>query len=311
MNQTALVIIKSMGIGDLVILKSNIDAISKSINKKVVVLAQANTRASEILKFDPHVQEVIDLDKKGFFKIIKKIKSRNFNQSYIYSDSLRLYLISKFSGIKNNFQYRFFSKRKKNFFKTAKEFTEKTLNSKIDHESKIFWDENEIENMKKKFNISNKTKNIVCGISASGPTKRWDVKNYIKLFENLNSKFACKFFIAAGPKDEDLVMEIMSSSSIKDKCISFSNMTIAETIPIISACQNFIGNDTGWAQISAALNLKSLIIFCDSPSEAYGVWRNNIKIIVPEGLQICQHNTRGKDKISFDEVLKKSIELIS
>ncbi len=311
MNQTALVIIKSMGIGDLVILKSNIDAISKSINKKVVVLAQANTRASEILKFDPHVQEVIDLDKKGFFKIIKKIKSRNFNQSYIYSDSLRLYLISKFSGIKNNFQYRFFSKRKKNFFKTAKEFTEKTLNSKIDHESKIFWDENEIENVKKKFNISNKTKNIVCGISASGLTKRWDVKNYIKLFENLNSKFACKFFIAAGPKDEDLVMEIMSSSSIKDKCISFSNMTIAETIPIISACQNFIGNDTGWAQISAALNLKSLIIFCDSPSEAYGVWRNNIKIIVPEGLQICQHNTRGKDKISFDEVLKKSIELIS
>ena len=311
MNQTALVIIKSMGIGDLVILKSNIDAISKSINKKVVVLAQANTRASEILKFDPHVQEVIDLDKKGFFKIIKKIKSRNFNQSYIYSDSLRLYLISKFSGIKNNFQYRFFSKRKKNFFKTAKEFTEKTLNSKIDHESKIFWDENEIENVKKKFNISNKTKNIVCGISASELTKRWDVKNYIKLFENLNSKFACKFFIAAGPKDEDLVMEIMSSSSIKDKCISFSNMTIAETIPIISACQNFIGNDTGWAQISAALNLKSLIIFCDSPSEAYGVWRNNIKIIVPEGLQICQHNTRGKDKISFDEVLKKSIELIS
>jgi len=311
MNQTALVIIKSMGIGDLVILKSNIDAISKSINKKVVVLAQANTRASEILKFDPHVQEVIDLDKKGFFKIIKKIKSRNFNQSYIYSDSLRLYLISKFSGIKNNFQYRFFSKRKKNFFRTAKEFTEKTLNSKIDHESKIFWDKNEIENVKKKFNISNKTKNIVCGISASGPTKRWDVKNYIKLFENLNSKFACKFFIAAGPKDEDLVMEIMSSSSIKDKCISFSNMTIAETIPIISACQNFIGNDTGWAQISAALNLKSLIIFCDSPSEAYGVWRNNIKIIVPEGLQICQHNTRGKDKISFDEVLKKSIELIS
>ena len=311
MNQTALVIIKSMGIGDLVILKSNIVAISKSINKKVVVLAQANTRASEILKFDPHVQEVIDLDKKGFFKIIKKIKSRNFNQSYIYSDSLRLYLISKFSGIKNNFQYRFFSKRKKNFFRTAKEFTEKTLNSKIDHESKIFWDKNEIENVKKKFNISNKTKNIVCGISASGPTKRWDVKNYIKLFENLNSKFACKFFIAAGPKDEDLVMEIMGSSSIKDKCISFSNMTIAETIPIISACQNFIGNDTGWAQISAALNLKSLIIFCDSPSEAYGVWRNNIKIIVPEGLQICQHNTRGKDKISFDEVLKKSIELIS
>ena len=52
MNQTALVIIKSMGIGDLVILKSNIDAISNSIKKKVVVLAQKNTRAAEILKHE-------------------------------------------------------------------------------------------------------------------------------------------------------------------------------------------------------------------------------------------------------------------
>ena len=69
------------------------------------------------------------------------------------------------------------------------------------------------------------------------------------------------------------------NSSLKNKCISFSKMSIADTIPIISSCQSYIGNDTGWAQISAALNLKSLFLFCDSPSEAYGTWRNNIEII--------------------------------
>ncbi len=310
MNQTALVIIKSMGIGDLVILKSNIDAISKSIKKKIVVLAQKNTRAVEILKHDPHVSEVIILDKKGFLNIIKKIKPYNFVQSYTYSDSLRLYLISKLSGIKKNFQYNLFSKKNKNFFKTAKEFTEKVLNSKIDHESKIFWDNKEIENAKKKFKISNETKNIVCGISASGYTKRYPIANYIKLFEIINNKFPCKFFIAAGPKDNDLVEEI-KNSSIKDRCIFFSEMTIAESIPIISACKYYIGNDTGWGQISAALNLESLFIFCDSPSEAYGTWRSNIKVIVPKGLKVCEHNTRGKDKISFDELLTKSLKLIN
>ena len=310
MNQTALVIIKSMGIGDLVILSANIHAISKSINGKVVVLAQKNTHASEILKYDPYVEKVIDLDKKGFFNIINKIKINKFNESYIYSDSLRLYLIAKLSGIKKNYHYRFLSKRKKNFFKTAKDFTEKTLKTKINQESKIFWDTNEIEAAKKKFNISNKTKNIVCGISASGPTKRWDIKNYIKLFENISNKFPCKFFIASGPEDQNLVEDIMSSS-LKNKCIYFSKMTIAETIPIISACQSYIGNDTGWAHISAALNLKSLYLFCDSPSEAYGTWRNNIKIILPKGETACHHNTRGKDKISFNEVLDKAIEIIN
>ena len=310
MNQTALVVIKSMGIGDLVILKSNIEAISKSINKKVVVLAQTNTRAAEILKYDPHVSEIVNLDKKGFFNIIKKIKPYHFSQSYIYSDSLRLYLIIKLSRIKENFQYKLFSKKNKNFFKTAKEFTERTLGAEVDHESKIFWDIKEIENAKKKFQISNKTKNIVCGISASGHTKRYPIANYIKLFENIENKYPCKFFIASGPKDEDLVKEMMNSS-IKDKCIFFSKMKIAETIPIISACNYYIGNDTGWGQISAALNLKSLFVFCDSPSETYGAWRNNIKIIVPMGLKICEHNTRGKDKISFDELLDKSLKLIN
>ena len=73
----ALVIIKSMGIGDLSILISNIHAISKKIAKPVTVLAQENTRAKEILKHDPHIEDIIELDEKeikGFYGIIKKIK---------------------------------------------------------------------------------------------------------------------------------------------------------------------------------------------------------------------------------------------
>ena len=76
----ALVIIKSMGIGDLVILIGNIHAISKKINKPVTVLAQKNTHANAILKNDPHVEEVIVLDKeeiKSFFNIIKKSNQNN------------------------------------------------------------------------------------------------------------------------------------------------------------------------------------------------------------------------------------------
>ena len=155
-----------------------------------------------------------------------------------------------------------------------------------------------------------KDKNIVCGISASGPTKRWDINNYIKLFENLNSKFKCKFFLAGGPNDEDLIQKI-TSSSIGDKCISFSKMNIGETLPIIGACQYYIGNDTGWGHISSGLNLKSLFLFMDSPPLAYGVYSKNISVIVPEGetIESCGHNTRGT--VSFSEVLKKSIELIN
>ena len=205
----ALIIIKSPGIGDLQILLSNIHHISKEIGKPVTVLAQKNTHANSIFEHDKHVSEVIELDERGFFNIIRKIKKYNFDQAYIYSDSIRLYLISKLSGIRQIFHYKFFSKKGKNFFKTAKEFTEKTLNTEIDSQSKIYCNNGDIVKAKEKYNITNNAKNIVCGISASGPTKRWDINNYIKLFKDLNSKFQCKFFLAGGQADEDLIKQVM------------------------------------------------------------------------------------------------------
>jgi len=310
-----LVIIKSMGIGDLCILISNIHAISEKISRPVTILTQQNTRAKEILKYDPNIEEIIELDQKkirGFFNIIKILRSKKFDQSYIYSDSIRLYFACKLSNIKEVFNYKFFSKKGKNFFKTAKEFTEKILKIKINSQSKIHWNNLDIEKAKIKFNITNNTKNIICGISASGPTKRWDIKNYIRLFEEINNKYKCNFFLAGGLNDEELITKVMNSKVGKNS-ISFSKMKLSEAMPIIAASQYYIGNDTGWGHLSSGLGLKSLFLFMDSPPLAYGVYSKNINIICPDGLTIEEttHNTKGKDHISFDNVLKKSFQLIN
>ena len=51
----------------------------------------------------------------------------------------------------------------------------------------------------------------------------------------------------------------------------------------------------------------------DSPPIAYGTYSKNISIVVPEGesIESCGHNTRGKDKILFKEVLDKSLKLFN
>ena len=307
----ALIIIKSPGIGDLQIMLSNIHHISKEIDKPVTILAQKNTRAKAVFKHDPHhVDEILNLEKKDFFNIINKIKPRKFGQAYIYSDSIRLYLIAKLSNISKVYHYPFFSKKRKNFYKTAQEFTEKILQRKIDSASKIYWDKESIERAKKDYDIKNDVKNIVCGISASGPTKRWDVDNYIKLFKEINSKFPCKFFLAGGPNDKFLIEKVMNSV---ENCVSLSKLNMEQIIPIIASCKIYCGNDTGFGHIAANLNLKCLMLFCDSPPSAYGLWNPNTKIIVPSGESIasCGHNTLGQHNISFDEVLTKALELIN
>ena len=306
----ALICIKPPGLGDANILLSNIHHISQETNEPLTILAKKSTGARAIFKHDPHVNDVIDLGKRDFFNIIKKIKSKKFDQCYIYSDSIRLYLIAKLSGIKKIYHYPFFSKKGKNFYKTAQEFTEKILKKKINSTSKIYWDKESIEKAKKNYDIKTEVKNIVCGISASGPTKRYDIDNYIKLFQEINSKFPCKFFLFGGKNDEILIEKVMGSIP---NCVSLSKLNLEQIIPIFAACRFYIGNDTGPLHISANLNLKCLAIFCDSPPSAYGLWNPNIKIVVPAGktIESTGHNTRGKDKISFDEVLEKSMDLIN
>ena len=94
---------------------------------------------------------------------------------------------------------------------------------------------------------------------------------------------------------------------------SFETMKINETLKYISNCDLYIGNDTGWAHLSVALKVKALTIFCDSPVAAYGSYSKNMITIEPEGITkgTTTHDTLGKEKISFNEVLDKSLQLIS
>ena len=101
----ALIIIKSPGIGDLQILLSYVHQLSKELDRPVSILAQKSTGARSIFKHDEHVYEVIDLGKKDFLNIINKIKFKKFNQCYIYSDSVRLWLIAKLAGIQKIYHY--------------------------------------------------------------------------------------------------------------------------------------------------------------------------------------------------------------
>ena len=58
-----LVIQNRMGIGDLLIFLPYIYAISKKLNAPISLLARQNTRAKDLLKDNPHIKEVITLDR--------------------------------------------------------------------------------------------------------------------------------------------------------------------------------------------------------------------------------------------------------
>jgi len=315
-----LVIQPKIGMGDMVIYLPYIHAIAKKYNSPVSILVKENSRAKELLIDDKKISEIIILDRtktntgshdgvKGFFQLIKELKKKEFDKVFIFNSSLRYFLISKLAGIKKISQYPLF-KKKDNIVTSAKIFTENELGTIVSTQPELQLDKVKIANYRSQF--SKDLKHICLGISASGPTKRWSIKNYINLCEKIDKQIPSKFYIAAGKNDKELINEIYNSK-IKNRCISFDNLKISETMPIIKNCDLYIGNDTGWLHISSALNIKCLALFMDSPVQAYGKYSKNIEIILPDGEteETTTHDTLGSEKISFGKVFEKSIYLLT
>jgi heptosyltransferase-2 len=315
-----LVVQQRMGIGDMIIFLPYIHAISKKFLVQVSLLVKKNSKADELCAEDQHIEEIIYLDQNknnsgrhdgwlGFFNLLKDIKEKKFDKIFIFNGSLRFLLLAKLSGIGSIYQYPLFIK-KNNIVSTAKELIQNSINENISTQPIIYLDKN--KKTKIKYNFTNNFKHICIGFSASGPTKRWDIKNYIKLAEEINKTKLCKFYLAGGKNDEELFKQFINSS-IGSNCFSFKDLSIRETLPIIKNCNIYIGNDTGWLHIASALNIKCLALFMDSPVQAYGKYSKNISIIVPEGEteETTTHDTLGKDKINFEEVLNKSKELLN
>ena len=304
-----LIIQAKMGIGDMVIYLPYIHAISKRYKRSVSLLVKDSSKAKELLAEDNHINEIITLEKnmdgvKGVFKLSKELKKRNFDKIFIFNSSLRYNLIARLAGIKSIYQYPLF-RSKDNIVLSAKIFTEDIINEVVSTEPNLIIKKTD-NNLDKNF------KHICLGVSASGSTKRWDINNYIKLAEKINKKIKCKFYIAGGKNDIDLINKFKNSSVGKDS-LSFEKMNIKETLQYISNCNLYVGNDTGWAHISVALNVKALTIFCDSPVAAYGSYSSKMFTVEPEGVVkgTTTHNTLGKDKISFDEVYNQSIQILN
>ena len=315
-----LVIQPKIGMGDMVIYLPYIHAISKKYQTPVSILVKENSRASQLLAEDKHIDEIILLDRSknnsgshdgllGFIKLSKEIKLKNFDKVFIFNSSLRYLLVSKLAGIKNISQYPLFRK-KDNIVTSAKIFTEYELGSIVSTQPELKINQESFNKVNQSF--SKEFKHVCVGVSASGPTKRWDIKNFITLCKKINERTPSKFYLAAGNNDKELIDKFLSSE-ISKNCISFEDLKIKETMPIIKNCDLYIGNDTGWLHISSALGIKCLALFMDSPVQAYGKYSKNINIILPEGEteETTTHDTLGADKISFEKVFEKSIELLN
>ena len=314
-----LILQNRVGIGDMIMFLPFIEAISKKYKTPVTILAKKNTKVEMYFSNKAVVEEIIYLEREvnkkhsgliGFFRLINELKFKKFDKVFIFNSSLRYFLISKLSGIKEVFHYPLFKKKNQQIIETAKEFILKTIGEDIESTPIIFLKNQDIIKAKKDHSIDGNITNVILGIGGSGKTKRVPASIFKSFMGKVLNKFNCRFFLMTGNNIDELkIMHEIIESEYKKYCTPLNNFTIKEILPIIPNCQIAICNDSSFSHLSAGLGIKTIVLMVDTPL-IYGSYNKNMYPILPEGEDRVTHDTLGKDKINPEEIYNKFEKLL-
>ena len=300
MKNKILIIQLRPGLGDLCMFLPRCHEVAMA-NKgcEIYLLTKQNTKAEQLLKFDPYINKIEFIDKnkekKSFLSLFKFFKENNFYKVYSYQYGpkyLKYLLLSKVTGVKYYFFYGVF-KKKEDMVKKSILSNEKWLNIKIKNlTGKIYY-----PIPLKKYNSS-----VVIGIGASGDNKRWPINYFIEIIQELKKLKFEKFILAGGKNERHISEKIISQLSF----INFINMedfNLEQCIEEISKSEIFIGNDTGFMHVSACLGLRTYCLYGDTPSND-SMYNSNIFPILPPGMDEVYHDDLAMDKITTERVIE-------
>tara|TARA_B100001057_G_scaffold420867_1_gene441497 strand:- start:501 stop:1463 length:963 start_codon:yes stop_codon:yes gene_type:complete len=311
-----------MGIGDTVIFLPYIKALSKKFSSPISLLVKKSSKADQFLYQTRYIDKILFLEKnkennnrlENFFEsmnLINNIKKYNFDKIFIFNSSLRFNLIAKFSRIPEIYQYPLFHKNKQHITNTPKKFIKEKLNLEVKDDPEIQITGESINSAIKKFQIKKSQRNILLGIGGSGPTKRIPANIFIEVIENLSKLYNCRFFLATGKNsDEQIILNEILQSKFKNLCQPLDNLSIKDSLPIISSCDLSICNDSSFSHLSAALGIKTITLMADTPL-IYGSYSSKMYPIIPDGEETVTHDSLGKERINPKKILSKINEIIN
>lgn len=287
------------GIGDMCIFLSSIKEISeKNPSKEIYLLTKERSRSKNFLKDETSISKIFyleDIHKKKlpkFFLTLFFFLKHNFFSIYIMHYGIKYLIISKLSGIKNIYHYGLL-KRNENISKKMKDATENWLGVKnFDTTAYI------------KYNgeIINKSK-ILIGVGSSGETRKWSPENYLILIKKISKMIDCDFIILGGPNEKGIVEKIKKVGE-GIKIISLCDYKIYDTFKFIKNSVLYVGTDSGFMHISAALSVRTFGLFGDTPTN-YSEYSKRIIPILPEGVKHISHNSRAMNLIKPEYVFSK------
>lgn len=131
---------------------------------------------------------------------------------------------------------------------------------------------------------------------AAFATRRWDLKNFVRLAEWLAAQWKLAPVILLGPRERELGAEVRQQ--FRAPAIVVESLDLRQTIALISRARLFVGQDTGTTHVAAATGRPVVDIFGSSRPEYWRPWATPSRVVSNEfSCRPC----RGDRCYAFDE----------
>ncbi|MCX7735686.1 MAG: glycosyltransferase family 9 protein [Candidatus Kapabacteria bacterium] len=186
--------------------------------------------------------------------------------------------------------------------------TEKKLKTELVKPNINDSDKRTIETLLKKHNLTPENF-IIIHPGSGGSAYEWKAENFGSLAKKIFERTGLKIVITGNKLDEPKcnIVSIISETSI-NLC---SQLTLEELITLISFSKLLVANSTGVVHIAAALGIKVLGLYPNSPHlspKRWGPYSKDSVCVTPDSKG--KNNQDDMNLINFDKVLFTAIELI-
>jgi heptosyltransferase-2 len=275
-----ILIIQTAFLGDVILCTPLIKATRKLFpNSFISFLLIPETK--NILENNPHLNEIIVYDKKGedkgvknFFKMVEKIKKRNFDLALIPHRYLRSALLAYLAKIPQRIG---FDKSSGSFL-----FTQKVAYQNNSHEvernlsllndftgdlsdktPELFpscEDFSYAQELLRDSGVKDNDKTVGIAPGSIWATKRWLPERFAEVSDRLIKEAGAKVIFLGSKEDEKLCLEI--ANLMKEKPIILAGKTnILQSAAIISKCKVILSGDSAPVHIASAMKTPVVAIF--------------------------------------------------
>ena len=334
-NDQVLIIQPLPGIGDMVWNLPFIHAIAEQTTTgKITLLTKRRSRADQLLASDSSIEDIIWLERTGkhdgiggILQLATLLRRQRFQVAWILHQSIRYAVLAHLAGIPLRIGYgtgpqRWFLSQgyhlpiqqiPRHPIEAGRSLL-RYLNIPVDMTPPYLpTDVKQQQAVSKIWQLSPRAKNIVLGIGSSEDFKIWPKEYFVQLMQKLHGYDHCRFYLLGGGEKERVRAHWIEQQSkilgVDVENTLTQSISIAEVVHLSSLADLYIGNDTGFLNLTAALAIPSIGIFGASPPLTHLPFIH--AVVPPQGaLDDYDRFGKGMRSISVETVYQQAVVLL-